>query len=134
MTASSMESAMTSRETSEARMPSVPIEMPSEIAIVPNSNGVPPASRIPALTSSARARSEKLHGPRSVQGCTTATSGFSRSAGVRPVARSIARAGARAGPFLIASLFTFSLASIPNSSGPKKKAPRLRGGWLGCAS
>ena len=45
---------MTSRETSEARIPSVPIEMPSEIAIVSNSNGVPPASRTPALTSSAR--------------------------------------------------------------------------------
>ena len=39
----STESAMTSRETSEARMPSWPIEMPSETEIVPNSIGKPPA-------------------------------------------------------------------------------------------
>ena len=104
MTASSMESAMTSRETRDARIPSVPIEMPSEIAIVPNSKGVPPASRTPALTSSARARRDALQGPRSVQEWTTATSGRAISSGVRPVARSIARAGARAGPFFMASL------------------------------
>ena len=35
----STESAMTSRETSEARMPSWPIEMPSDTEIVPNSSG-----------------------------------------------------------------------------------------------
>ena len=40
---SSIESAMTSRLTSEARMPSVPIVMPSEIDTVLNSIGVPPA-------------------------------------------------------------------------------------------
>ena len=38
-TMSSTESAMTSREISEARMPSVPIEMPSETAMVVNSSG-----------------------------------------------------------------------------------------------
>ena len=46
---SSIESAITSRQMSEARMPCVPIEMPSHTAIVLNSMGVPPASRIPAL-------------------------------------------------------------------------------------
>ncbi len=40
---SSMESAMTSRETSEVFIPLVPIVMPSEIAIVLSSIGVPPA-------------------------------------------------------------------------------------------
>ena len=47
---SSIESAITSRETSEAFIPSVPIVMPSEIAIVLNSIGVPPAARTPAFT------------------------------------------------------------------------------------
>ena len=46
---SSIESAMTSRLTSEARMPSEPIVMPSEIETVLNSSGVPPASRMPCL-------------------------------------------------------------------------------------
>ena len=53
---SSIESAITSRETSDARMPSVPIETPSETAIVLNSIGVPPASRMPALHVAAPAR------------------------------------------------------------------------------
>ena len=47
---SSIESAMSSRLTSEARIPSVPIVSPSEIAIVLNSIGVPPAARIPSFT------------------------------------------------------------------------------------
>jgi hypothetical protein len=47
---SSIESAMTSRDTSDVFMPDVPIVMPSEIAIVLNSIGVPPAARMPSLT------------------------------------------------------------------------------------
>ncbi len=47
---SSIESAITSRDTSEAFIPSVPIETPSETEIVLNSIGVPPAARIPSLT------------------------------------------------------------------------------------
>ncbi len=47
---SSIESAMRSRLTSEAFMPSVPMVTPSLMAMVLNSMGVPPASRIPALT------------------------------------------------------------------------------------
>ena len=50
---SSIESAMTSRLTSDARMPSVPIVMPSEIETVLNSIGVPPAARMPSFTCSA---------------------------------------------------------------------------------
>jgi hypothetical protein len=45
----STESAITSRLTSEARMPSWPMEMPSETAMVTNSMGNPPAARTPAL-------------------------------------------------------------------------------------
>ena len=48
-------------------MPSVPIVMPSEIATVLNSIGVPPAARTPSFTFSASARRWKLHGIVSVQ-------------------------------------------------------------------
>ena len=47
---------MTSRLTSEAFIPSVPIVTPSLTAIVLNSIGVPPAARMPALTNSASRR------------------------------------------------------------------------------
>ena len=53
---SSIESAITSRLTSEVLIPSVPIVMPSEIETVLNSIGVPPAARMPALTCTARSR------------------------------------------------------------------------------
>ena len=44
---SSIESAITSRETSEAFIPSCPIAIPSETAMVTNSRGVPPADFLP---------------------------------------------------------------------------------------
>ncbi len=112
---------MTSRETSEARIPSVPIEMPSEIAIVLNSIGVPPASRTPSFTCSARRLRWTLQGVTSVHVFATATSGRSRSSAVNPAARSIARAGARDGPFLIASL----RAGFGIRGPPSWKAPNL---------
>ncbi len=119
-TKSSIESATTSREMREARIPSVPIEIPSEIAIVLNSIGVPPAARIPSFTFAARRRRWRLQGVTSVQVFATATSGRSMSAPVSPVARSIARAGARAGPFFTTSLNTLST----SLSATKKKKPR----------
>jgi hypothetical protein len=53
---SSTESAMTSREMSEAFMPWVPMVMPSEMVTVLNSIGVPPASRMPCFTAAATSR------------------------------------------------------------------------------
>jgi hypothetical protein len=53
---SSMESATISRLMSEAFMPSVPIDSPSEIEIVFTSMGVPPAARTPAITRWASSR------------------------------------------------------------------------------
>jgi hypothetical protein len=64
---SSIESAITSRLTSEVFIPSVPMVIPSEIATVLNSIGVPPAARTPSLTRSASRRRWKLHGMVSVQ-------------------------------------------------------------------
>ena len=64
---SSIESAITSRLTSEVFMPCVPIVMPSEMATVLNSIGVAPAARTPSFTFSARRRRWKLHDIVSVQ-------------------------------------------------------------------
>ncbi len=101
---SSTESAMTSRETSEARMPSWPIEMPSLTAIVVNSSGKPPASRTPRLASLARRSSGMLQGVTSFQLLATPTCGLSQSSSVMPTARSIARAGARSSPWVTSAL------------------------------
>ena len=67
---------MISRETSEVFIPAVPIVIPSEIAIVLSSIGVPPASRMPSLTWAASARRWKLHGIVSIHVEATATSGL----------------------------------------------------------
>ena len=72
---SSMESAMTSRLISEAFMPSVPIEMPSETAMVLYSIGVPPAARMPAFTRSDNRRRWKLQGMTSIQVLATPING-----------------------------------------------------------
>src|SRR6185437_2288131 len=78
--------------------------MPSVTAMVLNSTGVPPAAQMPSAASRASARKLRLHGLTSDQVCTTATSGFLIASSSMPVARNIARAGARSGPLLIRSL------------------------------
>ena len=65
-------------------MPSVPMEMPSEIEIVLTSIGVPPAARMPAITCCARTRWLKLQGMVPIHSCATITSGFFRSSEVTP--------------------------------------------------
>ena len=47
---------MTSRLIKEDRIPSVPIVIPSEMAIVENCIGVPPARRTPDSAAAARSR------------------------------------------------------------------------------
>ena len=91
-TTSSIESAITSREISEARIPVVPIETPSETEIVLNSIGVPPAARMPSFTCLASTRWLRLHGIVSIHVVATPTSGFARSSSVKPTPFSIARA------------------------------------------
>ena len=73
---SSIESAITSRLTSEVFIPLVPIVIPSEIAIVLSSIGVPPAARTPSLTFAASARRWKLQGIVSIQVEATPTIGL----------------------------------------------------------
>src|SRR5664280_2829691 len=79
----STESAMTSRLTSEARIPSWPIDIPSDTAIVPNSKGYPPEERTPCLARSANRWSGRLHGVTSFHDDATPICGC--SAGSVPV-------------------------------------------------
>ena len=81
---------MISRLTSEARMPSWPIEMPSDTAIVVNSIGKPPASRTPTFERLASRSRGRLQGVTSFHDDATATWGFTQSSSVIPIARSIA--------------------------------------------
>ena len=82
---SSIESAITSRLTSDVFIPSVPMVMPSEIAMVLNSIGVPPAARTPSLTRSASRRRWKLHGIVSVQVLATPTIGRASASSSKPM-------------------------------------------------
>ena len=77
-----MLSATISRDTSDAFMPSVPIAMPSETAMVLHSTGVPPASRMPSFTHSAIRRRCIVQGMISIQLCATPISGLEKSASV----------------------------------------------------
>lgn len=122
-TASSMESAMVSREISEARMPSEPIEMPSETTTVLKSTGWPPASVTASRTGPARSARCMLQGVTVVQVLTTPIIGLSKSPSSIPVARSMARAAARAGPLVIASDVLFQFRVIELSVRQTRKTP-----------
>ena len=91
----STESAMTSLLTSEARMPSCPMEIPSETAMVMNSSGKPPAALTPSLARLARRSRGMLQGVTSFQEEATPTWGLPQSSSPMPTALSMARAGAR---------------------------------------
>ena len=67
-------------------MPSVPMVMPSLIATVLNSIGVPPAARTPSLMRTASWRRLKLHGIVSVHVLAMPMMGFCRSSSVKPIA------------------------------------------------
>ncbi len=94
---SSMESAMTSRLTSDARMPGVPMVRLSDTATVLNSIGVPPALRTPVATCRARSRWVRLQGIVPVHVDAMPTVGLRMSSSVRPMAYRCERAGARSG-------------------------------------
>ena len=95
---SSTESAITSRLTSEARMPSWPMAMASDTVMVLKVSGTAPASRTPALAAMASLSRWMLQGVTSFQDDATPTWGRSKSSSVKPTARSIDRAGARSRP------------------------------------
>ena len=74
-------------------MPSCPMEMPSDTAMVTNSSGNPPAARTPSLARLASRSSGRLQGVTSFQDLATPTWGLPKSSSVIPTARSMARAG-----------------------------------------
>ena len=100
----SMESAITSRLTSDAFIPSVPIEIPSLTVIVPNMNGTAFAAHTPSFTLSARRVRWTLQGVTSEARFPIATNGLLISSSVSPTALSMALAGALCGPSLTALL------------------------------
>ena len=94
---SSIESAITSRDTSDARMPGVPCDWLSETAIVLNGSATPPAASTAAAAASDSSRWLRLHGIVPVQVEAIPTIGPSSRAGSIPIERKCARAPARAG-------------------------------------
>src|SRR5262245_8904454 len=90
----SIESAMSSRDTSEYRMPGVPIEMPSATVIVLNVTALPPASSAPIAAASANVLMCVLQGVRLLQVEAIPICGFVKSSSEKPTARNIDLAGA----------------------------------------
>src|SRR6266403_82722 len=95
---SSIESAITSREISEARIPGVACDWLSETAIVLKPRGTPPAAVTPSATRAASLSWLRLHGIVPVHVEAMPTIGPPRRAGSIPMARKCARAGARSAP------------------------------------
>ena len=95
---------MISRETSEACMPSWPMEIPSETAMVTNSKGRAPASRTATLARWAKRSSGRLQGVTSFQLEATPIWALVMSSSPSPIARSIERAGARLLPSVTSEL------------------------------
>ena len=100
----SIASAITSRETSEYFMPSVPIEIPSATVMVPKTCGITPAARSAAMARSESAPMPALQGVRLLCAFATPTIGFWNAASSKPTARSIERFGARRSPSVMAWL------------------------------
>ena len=83
---SSTLSAITSRLTSEERIPSCPIAIPSVTVIVQNSRGVPSPALTPSDTACACRIRAVLHGAASFQHEATPTNGFLMSLVESPIA------------------------------------------------
>src|SRR5207253_2314042 len=84
-----LEYAITSRETSEYFIPSVPIEMPSLTVMVPNTCGIAPADRSAASARAASFPIPMLHGVMVLCALATPTIGLLKSRSPNPTARSM---------------------------------------------
>src|ERR1043165_8857896 len=89
---------MTSRDTSEYFMPSVPIEMPSLTVMVLKMTALPPALSAPVAAALARPLMCMLHGVTIAQVEAMPICGLVKSSTVKPTGYSMARLAARAGP------------------------------------
>src|SRR3979490_2103120 len=107
-TAVSIQSAITSRETSEYFMPSVPMPMPSVTVGKPNTCGIAPAAFTAAAARSTRGWMPALQGFMVERPLATPTIAFWKSPSPKPTARSIARLGERAAPWVMVLLLQLS--------------------------
>src|SRR5262245_41844276 len=94
----SIASAITSRDTSEYFIASVPMPMPSVMVGTPNTCGIAPASFSAAIARSTSGWMPALHGFIVECPFATPTIGLSKSVSPKPTARSMARFGERATP------------------------------------
>jgi hypothetical protein len=101
LTEVSIASAITSRDTSEYFMPSVPMPMPSVTVGTPNTCGIAPAAFSASIARSTSGWMPALHGFIVECPLATPTIGLSKSSSPKPTARSIARFGERATPWVI---------------------------------
>src|SRR6266480_455048 len=103
-TAVSNESAITSRDTREYFIPSVPMPTPSVTVGKPKTCGFAPACSSAAIARSTSGWMPALHGFIVECPLATPTIGLSKSPSRKPTARSIARLGERATPWVIRRL------------------------------
>ena len=89
---------MTSRDTNEYFMPSVPLAMPSDMVMVLKITPLPPAAFAPFSASSASLLMCMLQGVTLAQVEAMPICGFLKSSSVKPTARNMARAGAASTP------------------------------------
>src|SRR3989449_10361385 len=108
LTAVSIESAITSRETSEYFMPSVPMPMPSVTVGKPNICGMAPAAFAAAMALSTSGWMPALQGFMVDWPLAAPTIAFSKSPSPKPTARNIARFGERAAPWVMVLLLQLS--------------------------
>jgi len=106
-TAVSIASAITSRETSEYFMPSVPMPIPSVTVGKPKTWGMAPAAFTAATARSTSGWIPALQGFMVEWPLATPTIAFSKSPSPKPTARSIARLGERAAPWVMVLLLQF---------------------------
>ena len=97
-TVSSMESTITSRLGSTLHMPTLPWVMPSQMAMVLNSKGTPPARYTPCFTASATLRRWTWPGFISLNVLTMPMNGRSSSSSSKPTHFRCARLPACSGP------------------------------------
>src|SRR3954453_20659071 len=122
-----MESAISSRDSSENFMPSWFMLMPSDTEIVENSRGVPPASAIPVFAASTWKSWVMLQGVCSPFMLTTPTKGFAIAASSSPIARMKARCGARSSPSVVTRDRSFVMfASVPASARLLQRSDDIR--------
>ena len=104
LTTVSMASAITSRDTSEYFIPSVPIEIASLTVMVPNICGIVPAPLSAASAREASAPRPRLQGVMLLWPLARPTMGLAKSSSWKPTARSMERLGDRSRPSVVTRL------------------------------